>query len=253
MRREPANGGVTLRPAMLLRYLRASFPFWFGLVWATVGLVPTVLALWQFGEVSRDRRDYYEREATITDTNSRRWDSGRSYYVDVGYLDREGNPLQTSIRVGRDEWEQARPGQTRTIHVSGADPRNAWFEHQTPSFVVPVILGFLSVVFFPTGLITMAVGARNAARRAHALRHGQPVTGHIREVRENHRVKVNRQYYWNVSWTWTGMDGREREATSPAVPYATARRFDEGQEVQVWVHPADPSVGEVDVFGVRGG
>src|SRR5437879_5807071 len=112
---------------MLLRYLRSTFLFWFGAIFAVVGLAVFAAAIFVAGQTATRKKGYYPATATTIGTHIYHSVSGGdTHYIDFRYTDRAGRSHEASANASKKEFGQSRPGQPFPVNVSEVSPADAW-------------------------------------------------------------------------------------------------------------------------------
>src|SRR2546425_231935 len=112
---------------MLLRYLRSNFLFWFGVIFAVVGLAVFAPATFLAGQTARRQKGYYQATVTTIGTHiSESVSGGDTHYIDFRYTDRNGRSHEGSANASTKEFKQTRPGQPFPVNVSEVNPADAW-------------------------------------------------------------------------------------------------------------------------------
>lgn len=243
--------------SLRMRYLKSSFWWWFGLIWAVVGTIFIIVAafIWlaeqEFanGGVSTTgtilEKGYDE---TIDDDDddvsywlSYRYDAGEQEYV--GERD-----------VSLDTWNRYREGDAVTIEYLRDDPGRSRVADDgvVTRWLLPLIFGVVGVLLGGIGWFLVVRSFRTVGRRIRALQEGAPALGRVIALLEETSVKVNKRHPFYLTYEFTDDSCEHREGNSPLLPRALESRWHADDPILVLYERDDPSRHEVDLFEVRG-
>ncbi|HVS31675.1 MAG TPA: hypothetical protein VMS98_09485 [Thermoanaerobaculia bacterium] len=127
-------------------------------------------------------------------------------------------------------------GQNVVVQYLESDPASSRIDGMRRRMFGPAVM---VITLFPAVAgFFLAWSIRKGRRRRHLLEHGLVAMGKLTDKRAT-RVRVNRQTVWELTFEFTGRDGRKHETR--ARTHQTMRLEDERQE-PVLYDPADPSI-----------
>ncbi len=245
-----------------LRYLKSSFSWWFGLIWAVVGIAFVVVAAFLWVGEQRFARaglsttgTILEKgyEESIEDVGDR--DDDVSYWLSYRYRDVAGQEEYVGQHdVSLDTWNRYREGDAVPIEYLRDDPGESRVaaDGVIARWLLPAIFGGVGVLLGGIGGFLAARSLRTVGRRVRALRDGVPTPGRVIAVLKETSVKVNGRHPLYLTYEFTDYGGERREGKSPFLPRALESRWHAGDPILVLYDREDPSRHEVDLFGVRG-
>jgi hypothetical protein len=139
-------------------------------------------------------------------------------------------------------------GESVPVAYDPDDPSNARIASFWVAFLAPLILGGLSVVFTPIGVVLFVKGRRIARLRAWLWGQGQQVWAEIDHVGRDLTTRVNNRHPYVVHATWQDeRTGRAYTATSDYLSHDPGPRLRGRTHVRVLYDPADPDRNLVDL------
>jgi hypothetical protein len=230
---------------MLLRYMRSTFPFYFSVIWALVGVVIFAVTAIVGYQQHRRAQGFYERTAVSTGRHAFSHASGGdTYYLDFQYTDQSGQSHPGSGQISRREYDSVRAGDPARVYVSDRKPDDAWLASSGPpsALLTLITAGLASVFFFPGAYFAWKY-FRQIERRTTALARGRYAVGRVESIGAGR--------YRCIQFSWNGSDGLLHGGTSIPLTKGYASHWRKGDQIAVYVHPADPTFAEPDFFGYR--
>jgi hypothetical protein len=252
LRRTP--GAITVNEATgvsesraFLQYVRRSLPFRSVLMLAVIGVVPAGFAVAEGARAHRRKLDFYPVRSEVLAKN---WRGGRSpsYFLLIRYLDRAGGQHQEMVWASRGEYLASQRGDEVAAYVSAIDPNDAWLVSQgMPGYGRTIALaGFAAAMLLP-----LVIVSDRLRRRVAVLRDGQPVKGRVEKIGRDYRIRLATNYLYQLTWSCTGPDGRQRKGRSLHMTKRQASAWQRGDEIDVYFNSRHPWFAEVDVYGLR--
>ena len=227
-------------------YLRSSFLFWFGCIWAAVGLSLAAVGAGQLlladaGVTVIDATVVEKGRDTDADGVVRHW---------LRYSFADGNGEHAGL-LGLDEpdWRLHEEGDTIAVARSPAGPARVLSSQEGP--VAGWIFAGLGTLFGAAGIALGAFGWRRAGRRARIIAEGIVARGRVEAVDRNQQVRINGRNPQFFTFRYRDEIGRERTGRSPDLPARLEGRWAPGDEVRVVYDPLEPDAVEADVFELR--
>ena len=237
-----------------LRHLISQFIFLFGLVWALVGTPLLIAGLLVWRSESELARRGVQAEARLVE-KAYKSGSGKSgsYLVRYSFQDQRGAQRLGEARVSRKVWKDLPEGSRLPVlylperpekNRLGGDLGWDWW-------VLPLVLGFLGLVFAPAGFVLVFLALRRTLKAMELLRNGVILTGRVLELREDLGTTINGRHPFVLVYGFRGPDGKEHQGQTQHLPQALEGRWQVGGSVTVICDPQDPSRHEADILGVR--
>jgi hypothetical protein len=230
------------------RYLRATSAFWFALIAAASGLAVTSAAVWSLAD-SRERM-LHSVSATATVGGKR---TARTFFgfpvflVDFRYQDAFARRREGYLHVRAAEYEGYQPGQPLRIRILPGGGIQKLSEVPTPLSAWAIAL--LGAAAFLAGAIGLWRLLRDVRARVISLSYGQPAIGIVVQILTG--GSLAERSHCRICWTWYGPDGKPHRRTSPLLSPRRAGRWHPGDQIAIFLHPADPDRAEADVYGFR--
>jgi hypothetical protein len=243
------------------RYLKSSLLWWFGLIWAVVGITFVIVALFLGLGEQRFSQGGVSTTGTILEKGYEetievgdRDDDDVTYWLLYRYYDADEQEYVGQEDVSLDTWNRYREGDTVTIEYLRDDPGESRVADDggVASWLLPAIFGGVGVFLGGIGGFLTVRSFRRAGRRARTLRNGVPTQGRVIAVLKKTSVKVNGRHPFYLTYEFTDYSGQRREGESPLLPQALESRWRADEPIQVLYDRDDPSQHEVDLFEVRG-
>lgn len=242
------------------RYLKSSFLWWFGLIWALVGTIFVIVAalLWlgeqQFsqGGVSTTGTILEKGYETIEEVGDRD-DDDISYWLSYSYEDADEQEYVGQHDVSLDTWNRYREGDAVPIEYLRDNPGESRVADDgvAARWLLPTIFGGVGILFGGIGGFLVIRTWRTVGRRIRALRDGVPTQGRVIGVLKKTSVKVNGRHPSYLTYEFTDYSGQRREGESPLLPRALESHWHTDDPILVLYDRDDPSQHEVDLFEVR--
>lgn len=240
---------------MRWRYLKMSFAWWFGLIWACVGTVFAISGVIMFFA----QRDFENRavnaNATIVERGHGTTSKGDSHYwMRYLYRDPDGKEHVDRADVNWSVWRKYSDGDSLPIRYLPENPaRNRLNDADAESWwVLPLIFGLVGSTFGGVGWILVGRSFIVSGRRAALMRSGMGALGTVRAVEMNMQVKINNRHPYYLSYEFADETGVKHEGRSPNLPRKLNDRWQPGDPVLIVYDPMDASRHEADIFEMRG-
>jgi hypothetical protein len=236
-------------------YLKASFFFWFGLIFAAVG-TPFLLASIYELNVERDIAEHGIRtEATLVEkghTTSRRGDS--NYWLTYVFQDQQGREQIRRAQVHWEQWRSFQDGDKMTVrYVPDSPQRNRLSDPMIdePWWVLPFVFSILGIVFGGFGWTFIVILLRKVRRELHLLRTGTITVGEITGFDTDPQVTINGRHPCYLKYRYE-VAGHRYHGQSPDLPLRIEGKWNNGDKITVIYDPRSPEQSEPDIFDVRG-
>ena len=235
------------------RYIRGSFFFWFGLIFAVVGTPFLVIAVYQLG-VERDiANNGVDAVATLVEKgHSTSRGSSSNYWLKYVFNDENGAEHIRQAKVKWEDWRRFRDGDTLTIRYVRDNPDrnrlargldNAWW-------VLPLIFGILGIVFGGLGWTFIVRSLRKVLAEINLLRTGSVTEGKIIAFHCDPAITINGRHPAFFEYRYEA-DGNTHKGRSPDLPLRLMERWNQGDAIRVVYDARNPSRSEPDIYDVR--
>jgi hypothetical protein len=237
----------------MFNYIRGSFFFWFGLLFAIVGTPFLVIAVYQLKIEREVLTDGVFANATLVEKghgSSR--SSSSNYWLKYVFNDPHGAEHIRQAQVKWEQWRQFKDGDTLPIRYMPENPdRNRLGgEIDDAWWVLPAVFGVLGVVFGGLGWTFVIVAIRKIMRQLSLLRTGSVVDGDITSFEFDPSVRINgrnppffRYHYF--------VDGKKHTGRSPDLPFRLMGQWNHGDKIRVFYDPKQPENSEADIYDQR--
>lgn len=239
---------------LLLRYLKTSFWFLFGAIWALVG-TPFLVAGVAWGLAQQRLQERGVRtDARVVEKYTRRDSDGDLHYLlRLSYTDRGSGRHDLEEGVSPGAFESVGEGSDVLVVYDPENPSRASLagEHADSRWVGPLVFAGLGAAFAGVGWALVLREIRRSLSRIRLLRQGMAVRGQVMELRQDLSVRVNRRHPAYLIYAFPGPDARRREGRSPLLSRRDEERFVPGSPIAVIYDPLNPDRHEADIFGAR--
>jgi hypothetical protein len=235
------------------RYLRGTFTWWFGLIWAAVGTPFAVIAAVIALHEARYADEAVPVQATVVekghDTDLER---SSTYWLRYRYLDAAGAEHVGRENVSWEVWRRYRDGDVLAAEYLRGDPASSRLaEGGASRWLLPLIFGAAGLVFGGTGWFLVARASRRAGRYARLMGEGSPALGKVLAVEVQQSVRINGRHPSYLVYEFTDDLGQKRHGESSYLPRELEERWQPGGAVLVLYDPNDPTRFDVDLFDAR--
>lgn len=237
----------------MFNYIRGSFFFWFGLLFAIVGTPFLVIAVYQLKIEREVLTDGVFANATLVEKgHSSSGSSSSNYWLKYVFNDPHGAEHIRQAQVKWEQWRQFKDGDTLPIRYMPENPdRNRLGgEIDDAWWVLPAVFGVLGVVFGGLGWTFVIVAIRKIMRQLSLLRTGSVVDGDITSFEFDPSVRINgrnppffRYHYF--------VDGKKHTGRSPDLPFRMMGQWNHGDKIRVFYDPKQPENSEADIYDQR--
>jgi hypothetical protein len=237
----------------MFNYIRGSFFFWFGLLFAIVGTPFLVIAVYQLKIEREVLTDGVFANATLVEKgHSSSRSSSSNYWLKYVFNDPHGAEHIRQAQVKWEQWRQFKDGDTLPIRYMPENPdRNRLGgEIDDAWWVLPAVFGVLGVVFGGLGWTFVIVAIRKIMRQLSLLRTGSVVDGDITSFEFDPSVRINgrnppffRYHYF--------VDGKKHTGRSPDLLFRMMGQWNHGDKIRVLYDPKQPENSEADIYDQR--
>jgi len=227
-------------------YLRSTFLFWFGLIWAVAGLVLAGVGAGQL-LTARDPSTVVQAVIIEKGRDADRDDLVR-HWLRYSWTDAGGEHAGL-LALDETDWRLHEEGDTVSIERPADGPPRILSAQEGPT-VGWILLG----VGLPLGLggvLLSGFAWRRAGHRARVIAEGRVTRGQVQSIERNVNVRINGRNPQYFTFHYRDEIGRDRTGRSPDLPRALEDRWHAGDEVRVVFDPLDPELCEADVFELR--
>jgi Protein of unknown function (DUF3592) len=238
----------------MFSYIRGSFFFWFGLLFAIVGTPFLVVAVYQLKIEREIIRDGVFANATLVEKgHSSSRNSSSNYWLKYVFNDPHGVEHIRQAQVKWEQWRQFKDGDTLAIRYLPENPdRNRLGgEIDDAWWVLPLVFGGLGVIFGGLGWTFVIVAIRKIMRQLSLLRTGSVVEADITSFEFDPTVRINGRNPPFFRYRYI-VDGKKHTGRSPDLPFRMMGRWNHGDKVRVFYDARQPENSEADVYGIRG-
>jgi hypothetical protein len=238
---------------MMWNYIRGSFFFWFGLIFAVIGTPFLLISIYQFALEREIINNGVLGTATLVEKghSSSRSSSSR-YSLKYVFHDQGGVEHIREAKVKWEDWRRFQDGDTLPIRYIPDHPeRNrlaggvdqAWW-------ILPLIFGVLGLIFGGLGWTCVVVALRKIRAELFLLRTGTAIEGDITEFDFNYQVTMNGRHPQYFRYRYEA-DGKRHQGRSPDLPGRFAGRWNPGDSIRIVYNPRDPGQSEADIYDLR--
>ncbi len=237
----------------MLNYLRGSFFFWFGLLFAVIGTPFLVVAVHELAVEREILHEGLMTNATLVEKgHSSSHNSSSSYWLKYVFNDRQGREHIRRANVKWEQWRQFQDGDVLPIrYVPGNPDRNRLAgKIDDPWWVLPSVFTLIGGVFGGLGWTFVVVAIRKIRRRLALLRTGSGTDADITSFEFDPSVTINGRHPPFFRYRYVA-DGKSYYGRSPDLPFRMMRRWNQGDKVRVFYDPQHPEKSEADVYDLR--
>lgn len=245
-------GLVNLR--MRWCYLRTSFWWWFGLIWAVVGTPFLVIGLVVWSQDQHALRGGIATTATIIQKDHDADASDRDgYFLRFRYVDAAGEEHEVEEGVPRPAWLRYRPGQRVAIEYLENQPAKSRLAENVghDAGVIKWVFTLLGLAFAGLGWGLLVGSWVGAGRRTRLLCRGVPALGQVTGVERRLNIEINGRHPAYLTFQFTDSQGRVRSGESSLLPRAIENRWQPGDPILVLYEDDNPARNEADVHEFR--
>jgi hypothetical protein len=228
-------------------YVKSSFLFWFGCLWAAIGLALCAAGSVQWLGSGREavvEAEILEKGRDTDGAGAVRtwlryvWVDGRGQHVGLMPVD---EALWRMVEQGDAVAIERSADGTARVRASGEGP------------LASLLFCALGLAIVGAGAALSAIIWRRAGRRARVVAIGIAARGVIDAVDRNWRVRINGRSPEFFTFRYKDELGRDHGGRSPDLPRSLEGRWRSGESIRVLYDPLDPDSCEADVYGLRPG
>lgn len=236
------------------RYLKMSFIWWFGLIWAAVGTPFFIIGVCTYKSEFHFRAHSVSATATVVekghDTNSK---GDSHYWMRYVYHDPAGAEQVGLADLSWKAWRKYNDGDALQITYLSENPARSRVndEDAGPWWVAPLIFSALGLAFGGVGWFLVIRAIVKTGQEVRLLRFGVPALGRVKSVEINMQVKINNRNPYYLMYEFKDDSGTMREGRSNDLPLRLQDDWQAGDAILVLYDQFDPSQHEVDIFNQR--
>ena len=238
----------------MFSYIRGSFFFWFGLIFAVVGTPFLVVAVYQLKIEREIMRDGVFANATLVEKgHSSNRNSSSNYWLKYVFNDPHGVEHIRQAQVKWEQWRTFKDGDTLAIRYLPENPERNRLGREIDDawWVLPLVFGGLGLIFGGLGWTFVIVAIRKIMRQLSLLRTGSAVEADITSFEFDPTVRINGRNPPFFRYRYI-VDGKKHTGRSPDLPFRMMGRWNHGDKVRVFYDPRLPENSEPDVYDIRG-
>jgi hypothetical protein len=234
-------------------YLKGSFAFWFGAIWAAVGLPFAGVGLYEAAAARELGRDAVRAQAAVVEKGHDQAKDGSSrYWLRYVWRDRDDSERVGLRDVGWEKWRSVEDGQAIEVRYLPDDPARHVVEGEQGPWAKAAIFGVLGVVFGGVGCGLVIHAWRRAGARVNVILTGFAVEGQVTALEQNMNVKINHRHPWFLRVEYRDSHGASHATRSPDLPRRLESRWKPGDPIRVVYDVHAPDRAEIDVFDLHG-
>lgn len=236
------------------RYLRTSFWWWFGLIWAAVGTPFLMIGIVVACQDRHALRGGVAIQATIVAMGH---DAGASerdgYFLRFRYADTAGREHLVEEGVPWEAWPHYQAGQTVPIEYLASQPARSRLAENVghDANVIQWAFGLLGLAFAGIGWGLMTGSWLGAGRRTGLLFRGAPARGQVTGIERHANLRINGRNPAYLTYQFTDGQGRRRQGQSALLPLGLESRWQPGDPILILYDPADTQRHEADIHDLR--
>ncbi len=236
------------------RYLKASFTWWFGLIWAGVGTPFFFIGIWAFQDNRHFTATAEAATATVVEKGHDTSSKGDSrYWLRYTYQDSAGAEHVGVADVKWAVWRKYEDGNSVAVRYAGDRPDKSRLNtaESGPEWLLPLVFGGAGLLFGGVGwfLVVRAIG--KAGERVALLRQGVSALGWVTGIEANLSVTVNGRHPRYLAYEFLDDAQAKHAGRSSDLPRRMEDRWKAGDPIMVVFDQKDPEKNEADIFGVR--
>lgn len=236
------------------RYLKMTFWFWFGLIWAGVGTAFVIFSIVFFLDARRDETASVEVSGTVVEKGHDTDKNGNSHYwMRYVFHDDAGTEHVERARVGWENWRRYSDGDPIAVaYVRGSPDRSRMVEIESnDAWVLIPAFAAGGLLFGGIGWVLVIRSFIRSGERARLIQQGIGSLGTVTAVEVNTNVRINGRHPVFLRYAFTDDAGGTHEGRSLDLPRHVQRRWSVGDEILVAHDPIDPTRHDADVFEIR--
>jgi len=236
---------------MRWRYLKSSFLWWFGLIWAGVGTPFFFVGLGVLQDSRHFNATAVAATATVVEKGHSTTSKGDSrYWLRYVYRDPAKAEHVATADVSWTVWRRYQDGASLAIRYAPDRPGKSSLNiaEADPWWLLPVIFTGLGTVFGGVGWLLVWRAFAQAGKRIQLLRHGASAMGTVTGLVINTSVTINGRHPRYVTYEFPDDAQVKHQGRSPDLPLRLENRWRTGDPLLVVFDRRDPSRNEADVF-----
>ena len=237
----------------MFNYIRGSFFFWFGLLFAVVGTPFLVIAVYQLGIERQILREGVFANATLVEKgHSSSRNSSSNYWLKYVFNDPHGVEHIRQAQVKWEQWRRFKDGDTLAIRYLPENPERNRLggEIDDAWWLLPSMFGLLGVIFGGLGWTFVVVAIRKIIGRLALLREGSIADADITSFEFDRSISINGRNPPFFRYRYI-VDGKKHSGRSPDLPFRMMGRWNRGDKITVVYDPRDPARSEADIYDQR--
>ncbi len=236
------------------RYLKTSFSWWFGVIWALVGTSFAIGGVCGYASAKAFEERSAGADASVVEKGQEELSNGdRRYWLRYRWQDPGGVERDGLAGVRWDAWQLHREGDPLPIRYLPEEPeRSSYADPEGVEWwVLPLIFGAVGLVFGGVGWFLALGSWFDSGRIVQLLLEGSVAVGRVSAIEENLNVRINRRHPRLVVYEFKDTSGKSRTARGPNLPRHLEDRWKPGDPITVVYDPADPERSVLDLFDER--
>jgi len=238
----------------MFNYIRGSFFFWFGLLFAVVGTPFLVIAVYQL-RIEREilSNGTFATAALVEKGHSSSRNSSSNYWLKYVFNDGRGVEHIRQAQVKWEQWRRFKDGDTLSIRYLPENPERNRLGREIDDawWVLPAIFSILGVVFGGLGWTFVVVAVRKIMKRLALLQKGSIADADITSFEFDPSIRINGRNPPFFRYRYI-VDGKKHSGRSPDLPFKMMGLWNHGDKIRVFYDPKQPENSEADVYGIRG-